>query len=92
MRSVLGTILDPAADKTLVTTLTVTLAMKGLLPGRQFGPPIGTDFVLSPVHRSPFGDNNLGSGCLAEHISILLSVYITSFSGTPTIPFLKGIT
>ncbi|KAG2137785.1 hypothetical protein BD769DRAFT_1436194 [Suillus cothurnatus] len=32
MHSVLGTILDPAADKTLMTTLTVTLAMKGLLP------------------------------------------------------------
>lgn len=35
MGSVLGTILDPAADKTLMTTLTVTLAMKGLLPGQS---------------------------------------------------------
>lgn len=33
MQSVLGTILDPAADKALMTTLTVTLAMRGLLPG-----------------------------------------------------------
>lgn len=33
MGSVLGTILDPAADKTLMTTLTVTLGMKGLIPG-----------------------------------------------------------
>ena len=32
-QTVLGTILDPAADKMLMTTLTVTLAMKGLLPG-----------------------------------------------------------
>ena len=32
MRSVLGTILDPAADKTLMTTLVVTLTVKGLLP------------------------------------------------------------
>jgi len=32
MQSVLGTILDPAADKALMTTLTVTLTMKGLLP------------------------------------------------------------
>lgn len=32
MRSVFGTILDPAADKTLMTTLVVTLAYKGLLP------------------------------------------------------------
>lgn len=34
MRSVFGTILDPAADKTLMTTLVVTLAYKGLLPSR----------------------------------------------------------
>jgi cardiolipin synthase len=31
-QTVLGTILDPAADKALVTTLAVTLTMKGLLP------------------------------------------------------------
>lgn len=35
MRSVLGTILDPAADKALMTTLTVTLAMKGMLPRKS---------------------------------------------------------
>lgn len=33
MGSVLGTILDPAADKALMTTLTVALAWKGMLPG-----------------------------------------------------------
>ena len=32
MHSVLGTILDPAADKALMTTLTVTLTMQGMLP------------------------------------------------------------
>ena len=32
MNSVLGTILDPAADKMLMTTLTVTLALKEMLP------------------------------------------------------------
>jgi cardiolipin synthase (CMP-forming) len=32
MRSVLGTILDPAADKALMTTLAVTLTIRGLLP------------------------------------------------------------
>lgn len=36
MTSVLGTILDPAADKALMTTLTVTLALKGLLPGQYY--------------------------------------------------------
>ncbi len=33
MQSVMGTILDPAADKILMTTLTVTLAMKDLISG-----------------------------------------------------------
>jgi cardiolipin synthase len=32
MTSVLGTILDPAADKALVGTLVITLTMQGLLP------------------------------------------------------------
>ncbi|KAH7890883.1 CDP-alcohol phosphatidyltransferase-domain-containing protein [Phlebopus sp. FC_14] len=47
MRSVLGTILDPAADKTLMTTLTVTLAMKGLLPHSLAAVIIGRDVLLS---------------------------------------------
>lgn len=32
--TVVGTVIDPMADKTLMTILTVTLAAKGLLPGR----------------------------------------------------------
>lgn len=32
MGSVLGSILDPAADKALMTTLVVTLTVRGLLP------------------------------------------------------------
>ncbi|KIK42175.1 hypothetical protein CY34DRAFT_805235 [Suillus luteus UH-Slu-Lm8-n1] len=47
MHSVLGTILDPAADKTLMTTLTVTLAMKGLLPVSLASIIIGRDVLLS---------------------------------------------
>ncbi|KAF8677777.1 MBOAT, membrane-bound O-acyltransferase family [Rhizoctonia solani] len=46
MRTVIGTILDPAADKTLMTTLTVTLAMKGLLPGLAVI-ILGRDVLLS---------------------------------------------
>ena len=38
MQSVMGTILDPAADKVLMTTLTVTLAMKDLIPGACISP------------------------------------------------------
>ena len=35
MSSVLGTILDPAADKALVMTLTVTLTMQELIPRKS---------------------------------------------------------
>jgi hypothetical protein len=37
MSSVLGTILDPAADKALMTTLTVTLTMQELIPRKSCG-------------------------------------------------------
>ncbi|KAJ2986834.1 hypothetical protein NUW54_g9611 [Trametes sanguinea] len=47
MRSVLGTILDPAADKILMTTLTVTLAMKDLLPVPLAVIILGRDVLLS---------------------------------------------
>ncbi|TRM57913.1 CDP-alcohol phosphatidyltransferase-domain-containing protein [Schizophyllum amplum] len=47
MSSVLGTILDPAADKTLMTTLTITLGMKGLLPMPLAVIIIGRDVLLS---------------------------------------------
>jgi cardiolipin synthase len=47
MRSVLGTILDPAADKTLMTTLVVTLTMKDLLPLPLAVIILGRDVLLS---------------------------------------------
>ncbi|TFK53459.1 hypothetical protein OE88DRAFT_1655606 [Heliocybe sulcata] len=47
MRSVLGTILDPAADKTLMTTLTVSLAYNGMLPVPLAAIILGRDVALS---------------------------------------------
>ncbi|KIY70544.1 hypothetical protein CYLTODRAFT_370758 [Cylindrobasidium torrendii FP15055 ss-10] len=47
MNSVLGTILDPAADKTLMTTLTVTLAVQGCLPVPLAVIIVGRDVLLS---------------------------------------------
>ncbi|KZP19352.1 hypothetical protein FIBSPDRAFT_828218 [Athelia psychrophila] len=47
MQSVLGTILDPAADKTLVTTLAVTLTMQGLIPLPLAVIIMGRDVLLS---------------------------------------------
>lgn len=47
MHSVVGSILDPAADKTLMTTLVVTTAMKGLLPIPLLVIILGRDVLLS---------------------------------------------
>ncbi|XP_006459268.1 hypothetical protein AGABI2DRAFT_191269 [Agaricus bisporus var. bisporus H97] len=47
MSSVLGTILDPAADKILMTTLTITLAIQNLLPAPLAIIIIGRDVLLS---------------------------------------------
>ncbi|KAF8645070.1 hypothetical protein AX16_008128 [Volvariella volvacea WC 439] len=47
MQSVLGTILDPAADKLLMTTLTITLSMKGLIPIPLAVIILGRDVLLS---------------------------------------------
>ncbi|TFY71019.1 hypothetical protein EVG20_g1998 [Dentipellis fragilis] len=47
MTSVLGTILDPTADKMLMTTLAVTLTMKGLLPLPLTAIILGRDVLLS---------------------------------------------
>ncbi|KAH9973676.1 CDP-alcohol phosphatidyltransferase-domain-containing protein [Lactifluus volemus] len=47
MTSILGTILDPAADKALVGTLVVTLTMQGLLPFPLASIIFGRDMLLS---------------------------------------------
>ncbi|KAF8312562.1 CDP-alcohol phosphatidyltransferase-domain-containing protein [Cantharellus anzutake] len=47
MHTVLGTILDPAADKILMTTLVVTLAIKGLLSVPLAAIILGRDLALS---------------------------------------------
>ncbi|CAK5283161.1 unnamed protein product [Mycena citricolor] len=46
-QTVLGTILDPAADKALVTTLAVTLTVKGMLPLPLAVIILGRDVLLS---------------------------------------------
>ncbi|KAG9018313.1 hypothetical protein FRB93_000016 [Tulasnella sp. JGI-2019a] len=47
MGTVLGTILDPAADKALMTTLTVTLAAGGMIPIPLAAIILGRDVALS---------------------------------------------
>ena len=36
MKTTLGTVMDPAADKVLMTIMTITFAMKNLLPSKYF--------------------------------------------------------
>lgn len=47
MKSVLGSILDPAADKFLMTTCTVALGIPGLMPLYVASAIIGRDVILS---------------------------------------------
>ena len=44
-KTVVGTVIDPMADKALMTILTVCLAVKGALPGK---------FVLSRINQAVF--------------------------------------
>ena len=73
MGSVLGSILDPAADKALMTTLVVTLTVRGMVPCtythvRSLRSPIDTHGIDS---RSTPRHHNLGKGCVIELISFL---------------------
>ncbi|CUS08405.1 unnamed protein product [Tuber aestivum] len=47
LKTVVGSVIDPMADKTLMTVLTVTLAMKGLLPVWLAGIILGRDIGLA---------------------------------------------
>ena len=38
LQTVVGTVIDPMADKALMTVVTVTLAIKGALPGEWLYP------------------------------------------------------
>lgn len=76
MRTVLGTILDPAADKALVTTLTVTLAMSHLLPGSSI--PGELLSVLIDLICSAAGDHYYWTRRLIKYFSVLLSLHLPS--------------
>ena len=79
MESVLGTILDPAADKALMTTLTITLAMKGLLPGTCLVIVFcHSHLICRPDGFSFFGCCDHRERCSVESFSVLHSVYLTT--------------
>lgn len=80
MNSVLGTILDPAADKILMTTLTVTLAMQSLLP-RMSSSEFGPRNILT-LRYSSSSRHHHWSGCIIELVSVLYSLYVLTTTRT----------
>jgi hypothetical protein len=81
MTSVLGTILDPAADKALVGTLVITLTIQGLLPCElSFH-----EKELDPhAEASPAGHCHCWPGSATIPICVLHSIHITSTPGKHT--------
>ena len=67
MQTVVGTVIDPMADKTLMTVLTVCLAVKGALPGiypiiSRFYITLATDAeLLVPLHFIRFPTSDLST-------------------------------
>lgn len=80
MGSVLGTILDPAADKMLMTTLVVTLAAKDLIPGM----PIS---LLCPLWLLTFGTRApvpLAAIILGRDVLLSLTAFYIRYTTLPT--------
>jgi len=76
MNSVLGTILDPAADKILMTTLTVTLAIQDLLPS-MFWYHILMSFFMS-VSSAP-----LAIVIIGRDVLLSLSAFYIRYTSLP---------
>jgi len=81
--TVVGTVIDPMADKTLMTVLTVTLAMKGALPGENREPFVSyregvahacRQTRLTHWDKSLAGGDHPGTGRGPRHCSHLLQV------------------
>ena len=84
MGSVLGSILDPAADKLLMTTMVVTLAMKSMLP-RSLDPSSGFGAVANLVilaHSSPSCSHHWAR-CCTRHLCLLLPLCLAPTASEP---------
>ena len=80
MQSVLGTILDPAADKTLMTTLTVTLAYKELIPSNLFS--FMSDWLQSYPICSAFGSDYSRTRRAAQSFGVLDTLHVFAPAST----------
>ena len=75
MQTVLGTILDPAADKALMTTLTVSLAYKSMLPSTPLQPLNRLSAEFDRKVSSASSDHHPRERCSSESLGFLLSIY-----------------
>jgi CDP-alcohol phosphatidyltransferase len=75
-QTVVGTVIDPMADKALMTVLTVTLAVKGALPGTSFERPARIEsYELTLGRNSSLAcGNHPWSRCGIGNIGHLLSL------------------
>jgi cardiolipin synthase len=80
MSSVLGTILDPAADKILMTTLTVTLAIQNLLPSALLSASLVTFDADCATPHSSCGCNNHWPGCPTQPLGVLHPFHLSTTS------------
>ena len=89
MQTVLGTILDPAADKALMTTLTVSLAYKGMLPSMSYRlrAPLTAEFDRKIT--SAFGSPHPRARRPFESLSFLLSIYLLARTSMMESPFCR---
>jgi hypothetical protein len=76
VKSVLGSILDPAADKALMTTLVATLAWSGMLPR--------TSTSRHTLILSTFGNFDIRSRSGSFHLCLLLPLHLVASSGEST--------
>lgn len=74
-RSVLGSILDPAADKALMTTLVVTLAWSGQLP-RKLAIAMTSLMRFTDQDTSLAGEPDLWSRLGIVHLGLLFPVHL----------------
>ncbi len=82
MSSVLGTILDPAADKALMTTLTVTLTMQDMIPGKSVLSFIGTTYLKWSFFVSTISCHYPGSRRYLDSCSLLHSLLLLTTPST----------
>lgn len=78
LQTVVGTVIDPMADKALMTVLTVSLAMKGAVPREQLSSIISCIIRRLSNRRSPSGRTHTWPRHPPESRCRLLSLHLSA--------------